>query len=779
MKLSRSLEISIQSGSEFALVNKHQILTVDHLMLGALNTAEVQGLFKACNISVDKLEKMARDLKESILSGQESIPEEFSAAATMIPSRALQVLLSESHEYASQQNKESVSIWIVLLKMLEMEDSHAAYYLKKAGLDAQKIKQYASHGAPGVSSNVDAEGGAGPGAVEENVLKRYAVDLNERAQAQKIDPLIGREYEVMRTAQILSRRRKNNPLLVGEPGVGKTAIAEGLAKMIVDGNAPEALMGKTILSLNVGAMLAGTKFRGDFEQRIHQVLEEVKNNPDVILFIDEIHTLIGAGSSSGNNMDASNLIKPALASGDMRVIGATTFQEYREIFEKEKALDRRFQRVDVTEPSPDDTVKILKGLKKSFEEHHSVTYTKDALRAAVDLSVKYLPDRFLPDKAIDLLDEAAAAQRTKPQKDRAKFIDKAVIEETIAAITRMPIAQISQDEKDGLENLEKDLRGQVFGQEDAIETLATAVCISKAGLNDDNKPLGSFLFAGPTGVGKTEIVRQLSKTMNIPLLRFDMSEYMESHSVARLIGSPPGYVGHDKGGLLTDAVFKTPHSIVLLDEIEKAHPDIHNLLLQVMDRGALTDSNGRTVNFKNTYVIMTTNAGAQAAQKSSMGFVKSDHSSEATKVMNMTFAPEFRNRLDAIVKFNQLGMSEIVKIVDKNIQALSAPLLNKNITLDVSEKVKEAFAKEGFDPLMGARPMARVIQDKLKKPLAKMMLFGDLKKGGTAKVDIDEAGELVWTTGAVAAIEKIVNEAQTAKTKKAAPRKKRETAIKI
>lgn len=776
MKLSRSLEVSIQNGSEFALSNNQQILTVDHLLWGSLNTPEVQGLLKACNISVIKL---ARDLQESIIAGQESVPREFIGIPTMVPSPALKELLDEGYEHASRQSSDTVSIWVVLLKILEMEESFAAYHLKKAGLNVQKVKQYASHGAPGVSPNGEYEGGSNSGALEENALKKYAVDLNERAQAQKIDPLIGREYEVLRTAQILSRRRKNNPLLVGEPGVGKTAIAEGLAKMIVDGNAPEALMGKTILSLNVGAMLAGTKFRGDFEQRIHQVLEEVKNNPDVILFIDEIHTLIGAGSSSGNNMDASNLIKPALASGDMRVIGATTFQEYREIFEKEKALDRRFQRVDVTEPSPEDTVQILKGLKKSFESHHNVTYTKDALRAAVDLSVKYLPDRFLPDKAIDLLDEAAAAQRTKPQKERAKFIDKTVIEETIAAITRLPIAQVSQDERDGLENLDQDLRNQVFGQEEAIETLSTAVCISKAGLNDDNKPLGSFLFAGPTGVGKTEIVRQLSKTMNIPLLRFDMSEYMEAHSVARLIGSPPGYVGHDKGGLLTDAVFKTPHSIVLLDEIEKAHPDIHNLLLQVMDRGALTDSNGRTVNFKNTYVVMTTNAGAQAAQKSSMGFVKSDHSSESTKVMNMTFAPEFRNRLDAIVKFKALGMEEIVKIVDKNIQALAAPLLNKNITLDVGDKVKEAFAKEGFDPLMGARPMARVIQDKLKKPLAKMMLFGDLKKGGTAKVDMGDNGELVWTTGAAAAIEKIVNEAQIAKPKKAAPRKKRETAIKI
>lgn len=778
MKMSQTLEQSIHVGSEFALVNKQQILTIDHLLLGALNTPEVQMMLNAFNVSI---EKMVKELEKSILKSQEPASGDFLNMQAMIPSQALQQLLREGFEIAGQQEKDSLSIWVVLLKILEQKETFAAQHLKSAGIDAQRIKYFASHGSQGIAPNGDYESGAAPSDTpsEETALKRYAVNLNERAEAQKIDPLIGREYEVTRAAQILSRRRKNNPLLVGEPGVGKTAIAEGLAKMIVDGTAPEALLGKTILSLNVGAMLAGTKFRGDFEQRIQTVLEEVKNNPDFILFIDEIHTLIGAGSSTGNNMDASNLIKPALASGDMRVIGATTFQEYREIFEKEKALDRRFQRVDVTEPSPDDTVQILKGLKKSFEDHHGVKYTVDALRAAVDLSVKYLPDRFLPDKAIDLLDESAAAQRTKPQDQRKKFIDKQIIEETIAAITRMPIAQISQDETDGLENLDKDLRSQVFGQEGAIETLATAVCISKAGLNDETKPLGSFMFTGPTGVGKTEIVRQLSKTMNIPLLRFDMSEYMESHSVARLIGSPPGYVGHDKGGLLTDAVFKTPHSIVLLDEIEKAHPDIHNLLLQVMDRGALTDSNGRTVNFKNTYIIMTTNAGAQAAQKSSMGFVKSDHSSEATKVMNLTFAPEFRNRLDAVVSFKALGMDEIVKIVDKNIRALSVPLLEKNITLDVSAKVKEAFAKEGFDPLMGARPMARVIQDKLKKPLSKMILFGDLKKGGTASVDMDDNGELVWTTGALAAIEKIVNEVQNAKPRKAAPKKKRETALKI
>lgn len=777
-KFSGSIENSLENAQRFAVDNRQSVLTTEHLLYGALYTREMGDFLSACKIDVEKLRKT---VAASLVNSQPpASPEEWERMfmnTQLGVSEDLKKVLQNATQMAGQQQKEIVNMWMVLLQMLELQESVTTYHLANVGINAQKVKAFASHGQEGLSAMN--KNGEAPLEENESALKRFATNLNDRAKAQKIDPLIGREHEVLRAAQILSRRRKNNPLLVGEPGVGKTAIAEGLAKMIVDGTAPEALLDKTILSLNVGAMLAGTKFRGDFEQRIHNVLEEVKNSEDVILFIDEIHTLIGAGASSGNSMDASNLIKPALASGELRVIGATTFQEYREVFEKEKALDRRFQRVDVNEPSPSDTVEILKGLKKSLEQHHSVKYTADALQAAVNLSIKYLPDRFLPDKAIDLLDEAGAAQRAKPQNRRNKFIDKGIIEETIAAITRLPIAQVTQDEKDGLENLAEDLRGQVYGQETAIDVLSNAVCISKAGLNDGEKPLGSFLFAGPTGVGKTEIVRQLSKTLNVPLLRFDMSEYMESHSVARLIGSPPGYVGHDKGGLLTDAVFKSPHSIVLLDEIEKAHPDILNLLLQVMDRGALTDSNGRTVNFKNTYIVMTTNAGAQAAQKASIGFVTVDHSGEANTVMKQSFPPEFRNRLDAIVSFKALGMDEIVKIVDKNIRGLSAQLSEKNVVLNVSDEVRLQLAKEGFDPLMGARPMARMINDKLKKPLAQMLLFGDLKKGGQANVEVSDTGELVWSTKPLSMATTIMNEVQQASENKPTRKKKVASSLKI
>lgn len=768
MNLSPSIESSLHKGLAYAVQHRHGVLTLEHFLWGALHSPELKGLLDAFKVSPIHLQgALEHTMQEQDETLNEDIPSQ---------SHALIRALRNSARMAEGSNSNTITMWMVLLCLLQEPDSYAAYHLQQAGITSFKIKSYASHGQR-VAQDDGREGvslGAEESAPNESALALFAVNLNQRAEENKIDPLIGRAYEVERTAQILSRRRKNNPLLVGEPGVGKTAIAEGLAKLIVEGKVPEALLGKTVMSLNVGTMLAGTKFRGDFEQRVQNVLDEVKKDPNIILFIDEIHTLIGAGSASGNAMDASNLIKPALASGDLRVIGATTFQEYREIFEKEKALDRRFQKVDVVEPTSEETVDILKGLKKTLEEHHGVKYTTDALQSAVDLSVKYMTDRFLPDKAIDVLDEAGAAERLKPSKQRHKFIDKMLIEQTIAKITRLPVAQVSQDEKNGLEHLSDELKGNVFGQEQAIETLSTAVCISKAGLNDGDKPLGSFLFAGPTGVGKTEIVRQLSKSLGIPLLRFDMSEYMESHSVARLIGSPPGYVGHDKGGLLTDAVFKSPHSVLLLDEIEKAHPDILNLLLQVMDRGALTDSNGRTVNFKNTFVIMTTNAGAQAAQKASMGFVKADHSSDGKQVINTSFAPEFRNRLDAIVLFKALGEPEIAKIVDKNIRLLAAPLKEKGVSLEVSEAVRSQMATEGFDQLMGARPMARVISDKLKKPLAQMILFGDLKNGGVASVDKGEDGEWVWTSiPAVASVEAepqpVVVKKQPKKASKKAP----------
>ena len=741
MNLSPSVEQTLHQGLMLAASNKHEFLTLEHLLWGSLQIPEMQEMMRVMKVDIKSLEGV---LKKHIL---ETSPLSVAAQNPDITT-TVQRVLSRSAQMASAQNVDQLTLWMVLLNMLNEVDSHAAYFLNQFKVNALAVKSYASHGAAafdqsGVPQTTE---GVDQATDTRSPLAKFAVNLNARAEDNKIDNLIGRAYEIDRTAQVLARRRKNNPLLVGEPGVGKTAIAEGLAKLIVEGDVPDALKGKTIWSLNVGAMLAGTKYRGDFEQRIKDVLDEVAKDNNIVLFIDEIHTLIGAGSSGGNSMDASNIIKPALASGDLRVIGATTFQEYREIFEKEKALDRRFQKVDVVEPTPQETVDILKGLKKSLEEHHGTKYTMDAIEAAVNLSVKYIPDRFLPDKAIDVLDEAGAAEQLRPARQRHRFIDKVLIEETVAKITRIPVAQVTENEKGNLKNLDLDLKGAVFGQDEAIDKLTTAVCVAKAGLNDENKPLGSFMFAGPTGVGKTEVARQLSKSLGIPLVRFDMSEYMESHSVARLIGAPPGYVGYDKGGLLSDAVFKNPHSIILLDEIEKAHPDVHNLLLQVLDDGSLTDTNGRKVNFKNTIIIMTTNAGATAAQKASMGFVKVDHSSEGRKVLDSTFAPEFRNRIDSIVTFHALGTDEINKIVDKKIRELEVNLKAKSVTLDVSDEARAVLAKEGFVPLMGARPMARLVQEKLKAPLAQKILFGDLTAGGHAFVTVDTTGNWLWTT---------------------------------
>lgn len=755
-----NVEFSIHKAFDFASEENHENLTLEHFLWAALETPELQEMCRVMNVGAKTLQDEVKSyLVSNSVQGSEN--PRMTTGFQRVLNKATEVAVSSEHKV--------VNMWMVLLKLLEEPDSHARYFLEKNDITSLKVKSYAAHGQHAFQDSVTSEGSP---PTDENVnqkpLQRFAVNLNERAENNKIDPLIGRAYEVQRTAQILARRRKNNPLLVGEPGVGKTAIAEGLAKLIVEGKAPEALSDKSIWSLNMGAMLAGTKYRGDFEQRIKDVLDEVQKDPNIILFIDEIHTLVGAGASGGNSMDASNIIKPALSSGDMRVIGATTFQEYREIFEKEKALDRRFQKVDVVEPSPSDTVAILKGLKKTLEDHHDLKFTTDALQAAVDLSIKYIPDRFLPDKAIDILDEAGAAEQLKPAKSRHRFIDRALIEETVSRVTRIPVSQVNQDERDSLKTLSQDLKSAVFGQDKAIETLAAAVCVAKAGLNDGDKPLGSFMFAGPTGVGKTEIARQLSKTLGIPLLRFDMSEYMESHSVARLIGAPPGYVGHDKGGLLTDEVYKNPHAVLLLDEIEKAHPDIQNVLLQVMDRGALTDANGRTVNFKNTFVILTTNAGAQAAAKSSIGFLKLDNASEGRKVLEASFAPEFRNRLDATVSFNSLGTDEIAKIVDKNVRLLETHLTGKNVTLDVTDDARAALAKEGFVPAMGARPMARVVNERLKKPLAEKLLFGDLANGGHAQVSFNN-GEFEWTT----------TPAQVAEVKAPAKKRKKKTAVAV
>ena len=735
MKIAHSVEKSLEGGYIYAVQNGHEFLTTEHFLLGAIKQVEVQQMLHSFKVNSEELLVALENFMG------ENVPVAITTTPPITPT--LDRILQSSMQMAQSQSQETATMWMVLLSILKEEDTFSNYLLKKSGIDALAVKRYASHGIGSQQTSSTVAGEEDQGQTQENALAKFGINLNARAKESKIDVLIGREYEIHRTAQILSRRRKNNPLLVGEPGVGKTAIAEGLAKMIADGQAPDALKDKEIWSLNMGAMLAGTKYRGDFEQRIKNVLDEAQQNPNVILFIDEIHTVIGAGSSGNGTMDASNIIKPALASGELRVIGATTFDEYREIFQKEKALDRRFQKVDVVEPTPSETVAILKGLKGSLEKHHGVKYTQNALDAAVELSVKYMTDRFLPDKAIDLLDEAGACERLKPEKKRHNFIDKVLIEETVSRVTRIPVTQVSSTERDSLSNLNDDLKSAVFGQEKAIDTLSSAVVVAKAGLNDERKPLGSFLFTGPTGVGKTEVVRQLSNTLGVPLVRFDMSEYMEAHSVARLIGSPPGYVGHEKGGLLTDAIFKNPHCILLLDEIEKAHPDIYNILLQVFDDGSLTDGNGRKVNFKNTIIVMTSNSGAQAAAKSSIGFLKADQSSEARKVLDMTFAPEFRNRLDAIVTFDALGPKEISKIVDKNVRELERKLAEKNVTIEVSQAVRDDLAQRGYDPAMGARPMARLFQNDLKKPLAEKILFGDLENGGHVFLDKKDS-EWVW-----------------------------------
>jgi ATP-dependent Clp protease ATP-binding subunit ClpA len=615
------------------------------------------------------------------------------------------------------------------------------------------VVNYISHGiakigdepSPGISGGdrESEEAGEGKG----NPLSEYASNLNELALEGKIDPLIGRQDEIERTIQVLCRRRKNNPLYVGEAGVGKTALAEGLAKRIVDGEVPEVLESATIWALDLGALVAGTKYRGDFEKRLKAVIGQLKKQPGAILFIDEIHTIIGAGSASGGTMDASNLIKPMLASGELRCIGSTTFQEFRGIFEKDRALARRFQKIDVVEPSVAESFEILKGLKSRFEEHHSVTYTQEALKAAVDLSVKHIPDRLLPDKAIDVIDEAGARQRLLPVEQRTGKVDVPEVEYIVAKMARIPAKQVSASDRDVLRNLERNLKMVVFGQDPAIEALAASIKMARSGLADPSKPIGCFLLAGPTGVGKTEVTKQLAMQLGIEMIRFDMSEYMEAHSVSRLVGAPPGYVGFDQGGLLTEAVTKHPHAVLLLDEIEKAHPDVFNILLQVMDRGVLTDTNGREANFKNVVVVMTTNAGAQQASRRGIGFVKQNHSMDAMEVIRRSFTPEFRNRLDAIIQFNALDFDHILRVVDKFLIELEAQLSEKHVTLDVDADARRWLAEHGFDPQMGARPMARVIQEKVKRVLADELLFGKLADGGKVLLSVRE-GELQVDTEA-------------------------------
>jgi ATP-dependent Clp protease ATP-binding subunit ClpA len=632
----------------------------------------------------------------------------------------------------------------VLVAIFSEQESQAVYLLKAQGIDRIDVVNFISHGiSKGEEGDEEAqssgaqEGGDEPAEASQKALQLYATDLNEEARAGRIDPLVGRSEELERVVQILCRRRKNNPLLVGESGVGKTAIAEGLAKRIVDEKVPDVVAGSTIYSLDLGALVAGTKYRGDFEKRFKAVLAELKETEGSILFIDEIHTIIGAGAASGGVMDASNLLKPLLTSGQMRCMGSTTYQEYRGIFDKDRALSRRFQKIDVAEPDVDDTYRILKGLKSRFEEHYNLRYTDKALRTASELAARYINDRFMPDKAIDVVDEAGAAQQLQPPSKRKKSIGASDVEAVVAKIARIPSSQVTSSDKASLRDLEGNLKMAVFGQDEAIEQLASAIKLSRAGLKSGEKPIGSFLFAGPTGVGKTEVSKQLALTMGVELLRYDMSEYMERHTVSRLIGAPPGYVGFDQGGLLTEAVTKHPHSIVLLDEIEKAHPEVFNLLLQVMDHGTLTDNNGRKADFRNVVLIMTTNAGAQEMGRPSIGFAEQDNSTDAMEVLRRMFTPEFRNRLDAIVQFSALNTEVVKNVVDKFLTELQAQLDEKRVSLEVDEEAREWLAREGYDEKMGARPMQRLIQEKIKRQLAEDLLFGELVSGGTVRVGIE------------------------------------------
>jgi ATP-dependent Clp protease ATP-binding subunit ClpA len=664
------------------------------------------------------------------------------------PTLAFQRVLQRAVLHVQSSGKKEVTGANVLVAIFGEQDSQAVYFLNKQNITRLDVVNYISHGISKVhgddegqgmsSSSSEEEGGEAAG---KSPLETYATNLNQQAKLGKIDPLIGRKDEIQRTIQILCRRRKNNPLFVGEAGVGKTALAEGLAKMIVDGQVPEVLGRGTIYALDLGALLAGTKYRGDFEKRLKAVLAQLKKEQGAILFIDEIHTIIGAGAASGGVMDASNLIKPMLASGDLKCIGSTTYQEYRGVFEKDRALARRFQKIDIPEPSVEETVQILEGLKSRFESHHGVKYSKQALRTAAELAARYINDRHLPDKAIDIIDEVGAQQRLLPVSRRKKVVGVTEVENIVAKMARIPPKTVSTSDKDVLRNLDRDLKMVVFGQDEAIGALASAIRMSRAGLGNLQKPIGCFLFAGPTGVGKTEVTRQLAQVMGIELIRFDMSEYMERHTVSRLIGAPPGYVGFDQGGLLTDAIIKHPHAVLLLDEIEKAHPDVFNLLLQVMDHGTLTDNNGRKADFRNVILVMTTNAGAEQISRPSIGFTHQDHSTDSLEVIKRAFSPEFRNRLDAIIQFKALDAKTIAHVVDKFIIELEAQLEEKRVTLEVDDGARHWLAEHGYDPKMGARPMSRLIQEKIKRPLAEELLFGRLIKGGHILVT-EENGEL-------------------------------------
>ncbi len=730
---SKDLELTIGQCYKEAREQRHEFMTVEHLLLALLENPSAIAVLRACGADLGKL---GRDLRSIIAETVPVLPA--SDERDTQPTLGFQRVLQRAVYHVQSSGRKEVTGANVLVAIFGEKDSHAVYFLGQQEVNRLDVVNYISHGIakigqePGQAPPAGAEGQR-EGEGEEpkgNPLVEFANNLNELARQGKIDPLIGRAEEIERTIQVLCRRRKNNPLYVGEAGVGKTALAEGLAKRIVEGQVPEVLKDATIYALDLGALVAGTKYRGDFEKRLKAVIGQLKKEPGAILFIDEIHTIIGAGSASGGTMDASNLIKPMLASGEMRCIGSTTFQEYRGVFEKDRALARRFQKIDVVEPTIADSIEILKGLKSRFEEHHHVEYTGEALKAAVDLSVKHIADRLLPDKAIDVIDEAGARQRLLPDDQRTGTVDVPEIEYIVARMARIPPKQVSASDRDVLRNLDRNLKMVVFGQDAAIDALAGAIKMARSGLGNPNKPIGNFLLAGPTGVGKTEVTRQLALQLGVELVRFDMSEYMEAHSVSRLIGAPPGYVGFDQGGLLTEQIVKHPHCVLLLDEIEKAHPDVYNVLLQIMDRGVLTDTNGREANFRNVILVMTTNAGAQVAARRTIGFIEQDHATDAMEVIRKAFSPEFRNRLDAIVQFGALDFEHILRVVDKFLIELELQLQEKHVTLDVGADARRWLAEHGFDPAMGARPMARVIQDNIKRALADELLFGKLATDG-------------------------------------------------
>lgn len=736
--LNKKLELSLNSAFARARDKRHEFMTVEHLLLALLDNESAREALQACQANLDVLRQ---ELDRFIDQTTPLIPENDDTRETQ-PTLSFQRVLQRAVFHVQSSGRNEVSGANVLVAIFSEQESHAAYLLQKNDISRLDIVNFISHGISKAEGNDDTDSpqfnseNSGENGSEER-LENFATNLNQVAKAGNIDPLIGRDQELERTIQVLCRRRKNNPLLVGEAGVGKTAIAEGLAWRIVEGTVPDVIQNSVIYSLDIGSLLAGTKYRGDFEKRFKMLLKQLEKDQDAILFIDEIHTIIGAGAASGGQVDAANLLKPLLSSGKLRCIGSTTYQEYSSIFEKERALARRFQKIDIVEPSLDDTTKILMGLKPKYEAHHEVRYTNKALRAAVELSAKYINERHLPDKAIDVIDEAGARSRLVPASRRKKTVGVADIEAMVAKMARIPEKSVSSSDKDILKNLDEKMKMLVFGQDTAIDALSEAIKLSRAGLGADNKPVGSFLFAGPTGVGKTEVTVQLSKLLGIELLRFDMSEYGERHSISRLIGAPPGYVGFDQGGLLTDSVLKHPHSVVLLDEIEKAHPDIFNLLLQVMDNGTLTDNNGRKADFRNVILVMTTNAGVQETVRQSIGLIQQDHSHDAMAEIKKVFTPEFRNRLDNIIWFNSLSEEVIHQVVDKFIVELQAQLDVRGVSLEISEDARYWLAEKGYDKSMGARPMGRVIQEQLKKPLANELLFGELVDGGTVKVTLD------------------------------------------